>query len=92
MKLTGGTAIESHGACDPASLLVLQDESGRLRTLLAQPTDCQPGSVEAVADLEADGEVEILLVLGEGEAYHWEIYRLVGTAIQRVYSGMASGC
>jgi hypothetical protein len=93
VKLFKPEVVEIVGETDEISLFMIVAVDGKTvkRVYGAPGFYCSPGYY-CVADLDGDGNLEILLEEGFGEAFHFAIYRLIDGTLIKLYSGTEFGC
>jgi len=93
VKLFKPEILEVVGESDEISLLMIVAVDGKsLKRVYGAPGFYYSPRYYCVADLDGDGNLEILLEEGFGEAFHFEIYRFLNGNLLKLYSGTEFGC
>jgi len=93
VKLFKPVVVEIVGESDEISLFMIVAVDGKsLKRVYGAPGFHYYPQFYYVADLDCDGNMEILLEEGFGEAFHFEIYRFLNGNLIKLYSGTEFGC
>lgn len=93
VKLFKPELVEIAGESDEISSFMIVSVNGRsIKRIYGAPGFSYSPRYYCVADLDGDGNLEILLEEGFGEAFHFEIYHFIDGNLLKLYSGTEFGC